>query len=80
MSRPWILQLGPLTIPTDARDELNEIHSKRSPEQYINNIWADRYPNGNPARKSPDRIWPLKFGASAEQQDLSNKVVGMKRS
>lgn len=58
---PWILQLGPLFVPADARNELGEMRVRCSAEQYVDKIWKERYPHGNPARQSAKEIWPLKF-------------------
>ena len=43
--RPWLLQLGPLLIKTDAREELNTIRTGMTTPDYSDAIWALRYAN-----------------------------------
>ena len=45
IQRPWLLQLGPLTIQTDAREELITIRTGMAAGDYIDAIWALRYAN-----------------------------------
>jgi len=64
--RPWLLQLGPLMIPTDAREELNAIRTGMAAGHYSDAIWALRYHNCLaedyclPPGKSSIAGWPYK--------------------
>jgi len=73
MRRRWILQLGPWVIPTDAREELAELHVRCSPEQYINAVWDSRY--AYPSVRSSEKGWPIGREDAAQQ----NNVVEWKR-
>lgn len=78
MRRPWLFQIGPIVVPTEAREEMAELGGLHcSLEQYLENVWKQRYPF-DPARKSSDDIWPLKVGANRLPVE-TGKVIGMKR-
>lgn len=67
--RPWLLQLGPLMIPTDAREELNAIRTGMAAGHYSDAIWALRYHNCLaedyclPPGKSAASGWPYRNAA-----------------
>lgn len=69
--RRWILQLGPFYVPTEAREALADLHDRSSSEQYVDKIWAQRYPHPV-VRKSPNDAWPL---ACASKNTLSKTNV-----
>lgn len=71
--RPWILQLGPLVVPTDAREEMMELHVKASPEQYIENVWAQRYPY--PSLRPSEKGWPI----GADRVEEPTNIIKMER-
>lgn len=42
MTRPWLLQIGPLIVPTEGREELRMAAHNLSDADYVNLIWAER--------------------------------------
>lgn len=55
--RPWILQLGPLLVSSDARQELAMTAHNLTTDDYRNIIWAER--DLPIKRKRPrSRSWP----------------------
>ena len=65
IARPWLLQIGPLVVPTAAREEMAELTFRASEADYLRRVWALRYPAGDPARcfqdARPSTGWP--YGA-----------------
>lgn len=58
--RPWLIQLGPLILPTEARDELNMIATGLTREEFSDKMWERRSVEYGPVKKSHRRKWPMK--------------------
>jgi hypothetical protein len=58
IDRPWLLQLGPLIIPTDAREELNALTVRRTSDEYVDAIWKKRKAEGPKVRRPRSLSWP----------------------
>lgn len=59
--RPWLLHIGPLFVPTEARQEIQAI-SEVVGAEYVNHIWKEREAAKPQASKSICN-WPAKFNA-----------------
>lgn len=55
--RPWLLQLGPLSIPTDGRDELNALATGLTAKEFVNKVWEKRC-EGQKRVRPRSRSWP----------------------
>ena len=82
--RPWLLQLGPLLIKTDAREELNTIRTGMTTPDYSDAIWALRYANCLAADycltgKSAASGWPYRNAArrAADEAKAVEARVGV---
>lgn len=56
--KPWLITLGPLSIPTKGREELMAMAFGVEPEAYIRAVWKKRvevYPAKSRARS---KAWP----------------------
>jgi hypothetical protein len=61
--RPWLLQIRPFVLPTDDRADLGTIAHGLTDAEYVDKIWALRYPGADPTRyyqsaKASGEGWP----------------------
>ena len=55
--RPWLVQIGPMFVPADAREELAHTAHNLTPEQYSDVIWAERS-LGIQSKRPRSKSWP----------------------
>lgn len=58
--RPWLLNLGPMLISCDAREELQAIGYGLTPEEFADKIWDRRIEAAPTVRKSHRKKWPMR--------------------
>lgn len=64
MTRPWLVQFGPLIMPTEAREELRMTAHNLSDADYKDVIWAER--DLAVKRRRPHRHgWPKTWRTAA---------------
>lgn len=56
---PWLITLRPFVLPHDGRQELGEIATGLTPQEYTNKIWTIRMDTAPGKRRSRSRAWPL---------------------
>lgn len=61
---PWLITLGPLIPPTEARRDLYKLAINKSSAEYVDSIWQLRIAAAPIARKSHKRNWPVKRAVS----------------
>lgn len=87
--RPWLFQFGPLVLPTDARDGLNESRFNHSLRRILLMTWAARRRENKP----PPKRYPFMFpktcfdgkGYVVKRPDpvaaaRNNKVIPMRKA
>lgn len=58
MNRPWLITLGPLVPPDDARRELRALAHGLTPDEYSSKVWGYRMEQAPTIKRSRSRSWP----------------------
>lgn len=56
--RPWLFQIGPISCPTEAREELNAISTGLSRDEYVDKVWLTRIETMPPKKRPRSKTWP----------------------
>jgi len=73
--RPWIIQLGPMFVPTGAREELMAARETRTAESYVSWVWRQRVSGS--VYPASGNGWP--YGKSDELPVAVTKLEAVKR-
>ncbi len=69
MNRPWLIQISPLVMPFDGRQELKAIGHGLTTSEFVAKVWERREAE-NPAPKRPHRRrW--KFPLAVPQSNVT---------
>lgn len=65
--RPWIIQFGPLFVPTEAREDLRTTAHNLTSAQYVDVMWAERVMLKPASKKPRSKAWPASCYSKAQK-------------